>query len=151
MRPTEIVDNRDHSSSFVPWVPPPSQPPTLSFTVHPTTKRFPMRGPTAFFLSSVWTLFFAAFRFHHVAATTASPSFFPQVRTVLPIVSRRASFNLTHFRHSCLTGIPRGQHFPYPSPVRTVDFSCGGLPVCSLDVQSNVKLCTLHGSVGPRA
>ncbi|KAF8499131.1 hypothetical protein F5888DRAFT_1633637 [Russula emetica] len=37
-----------------------------------------MRGPTALFLSTVWTLFFVACRFHHVVATTPSP-FFPQI------------------------------------------------------------------------
>jgi hypothetical protein len=82
-----------------------------------TTKRLPMRGPTALFLSTVWTLFFAACRFHHVVATTPSP-FFPQVRTVLlPIASRPASFYLTRSRVSRLTGILRGQQFRFPSPV----------------------------------
>ncbi|KAI0286745.1 hypothetical protein BGY98DRAFT_10946 [Russula aff. rugulosa BPL654] len=39
-----------------------------------------MWGITApfLFLSTVWTLFFAASRFHHVVATTTSPSFLPQ-------------------------------------------------------------------------
>jgi hypothetical protein len=51
-----------------------------------TTKPSPMWGITApfLFLSTVWTLFFAASRFHHVVATTASPSFLPQVRALLP-------------------------------------------------------------------
>ncbi|KAI0286740.1 hypothetical protein BGY98DRAFT_1092372 [Russula aff. rugulosa BPL654] len=36
-----------------------------------------MQGPTALFLPSIWTLFFVASRFYHVAAYTPSP-FFPQ-------------------------------------------------------------------------
>ncbi len=142
---------RDRDSAlflFCPSVSP--QLPPLPFTVHPTTKRSPMRCPTAFFLSSVWTLLFAASLFHHVSATTASPAFFPQVRDIFP--SYLVSL------HSCLTRLlqgflfdwnPPGTTIPIPT-TRTVDFfSC--LPVCSWEIQNSVKHCTSHGSAGLRA
>jgi len=98
-----------------------------------------MRGPTAiFFLSSVWTLLFAASRFHHVAATTPSPPFFPQVRTVLP--------SPVHMIFNALQGFffdwnPSGTTVPIPV-TRTVEFSCGALLV--LLIATTEQCETLH-------
>lgn len=80
-----------------------------------TTKWSPMWA--ARFLSTVWMVFFAAY---HVAATTTSPSFFPQVSTRTAIASRPASFHLTRFRHSNFSGRIHQFQFRYPSPVQHI-------------------------------
>ncbi|KAN0121531.1 hypothetical protein V8E52_003427 [Russula decolorans] len=73
-----------------------------------------MWGITAPFVSTVWAIFFAASCFHHVAATTASPSFFPQgflfdwnppgTQVPIPITQQCETLHITWQRGSASVG-----------------------------------------------
>jgi hypothetical protein len=90
-----------------------------------------MRGITGitapFKLSIVWTLFFATSRLHRAAATTGNPSFFPQVRTVLPSALHFYLFNALQ-DYFFFDWNPPGTTVPIPI-TRIVHFLVKGLPV----------------------